>query len=225
MSESLLSPFLPFVRDSAYVRAVWDTVQRGDTGRASAIDAARPAVAAALHGAHGGPTLLVTARPGRARQLVEELRAWLPDPTDAVLFPEIEAFPYERLPVDPETAAARRVVLGLLAGAGGEDREGAAGNGPTPARAGRGAGAGGSAPTLARATGGQGAASSAPTPLVVTSVRALLDRLMPPDALRTRTLDLQVGSRVRIDRLLETLVALGYARVPLVENPGEFAQR
>ena len=41
MSESLLSPFLPLVRDSAYVRAVWDTVQRGDTGRASAIDAAR----------------------------------------------------------------------------------------------------------------------------------------------------------------------------------------
>jgi transcription-repair coupling factor (superfamily II helicase) len=60
---------------------------------------------------------------------------------------------------------------------------------------------------------------------VVTSVRALLDRLMAPDALRTRTLDLQVGSRVRIDRLLETLVALGYARVPLVENPGEFAHR
>ncbi|HLH25689.1 MAG TPA: transcription-repair coupling factor [Chloroflexota bacterium] len=182
MPDSLLSPFLPLVRDSAYVRALLDAVGRGQAPRASAIDAARPALAAALHAAHGGPTLLVTARPGRARQLVEELRAWLPDPASAVLFPEIEAFPYERLPIDPDTAAARRAALALLAGPGA-------------------------------------------SPLVVTSVRALLDRLMPPDALRLRTLDLQVGTRVRLDRLLETLVALGYTRVPLVESPGEFAQR
>src|SRR5438067_11703940 len=118
MPDSLLSPFLPLVRDSAYVGALLDALQRGAVARASAIDAARPALAAALHVAHGGPTLLVTARPGRARQLVEELRAWLPDPTIAVLFPEIEAFPYERLPVDPETAAARRAVLAQLAATG-----------------------------------------------------------------------------------------------------------
>jgi transcription-repair coupling factor (superfamily II helicase) len=181
MPESLLSPFLPLVRDSGYVRGLLDALGRGAV-RASAIDAARPALAAALHAAHGGPTLLVTARPGRARQIVEELRAWLPDPTNAVLFPEIEAFQYERIPVDPETAAARRAVLGALAGDGG-------------------------------------------ALLVVTSARALLDRLMAPDVLRARTLDMQVGTRVRLDRLLDTLVALGYTRVPLVENPGEFAQR
>src|SRR5437868_3017968 len=120
MPDSLLSPYLPLVGDSAYVRALLAAVQRGEAPRASAIDAARPALAAALHAAHGGPTLLVTARPGRARQLVEELRAWLPDPASALLFPEIEAFSYERLPVEPETAAARRAVLALLAGASGQ---------------------------------------------------------------------------------------------------------
>ena len=133
-------------------------------------------MAAALHGAHGGPTLLVTARPGRARQLVEELRAWLPDPTGAVLFPEIEAFPYERLPVDPETAAARRGVLGLLAGAGGAGDGGPGAGGRGAGSQERGAGADGAAdstPTRGQATAGQRAASSAPTPLVVTSVRAL----------------------------------------------------
>src|SRR5437660_116176 len=119
MPDSLLSPFLPLVRDSAYVRALQDALARGAAPRASAIDAARPALAAALHGAHGRTTLLVTARPGRARQRVEELR----------------------------------------------------------------------------------------------------------EALRARMLDVRVGTRVRIDRLLETLVGLGYTRVPLVENPGEFAHR
>jgi transcription-repair coupling factor (superfamily II helicase) len=219
LPESVLNPFLPLVRDSAYLSELIGALARGEAARASAIDAARPALVAALHAARGGPTLFITARPGRARQLAEELRAWLPDPATAVLFPEIEAFPYERMPVDPETAAARRAVLALLAGAS-DPRLPAEPQGPGQAQDGRDAHA---APDSALST--QGAASSAPTPLVVTSVRALLDRLMPPDALRARTVDLRVGTRVRPDRLLDTLVALGYTRVPLVENPGEFAQR
>jgi transcription-repair coupling factor (superfamily II helicase) len=182
-----LHHLLSLVRDSTYLHSLREAVARGDVVRASAIEAARPALVAALHAALGRPTLVVTARPARARQLAEELRVWVADPARVALFPENSAFPYERLLPDPETAAARRAALAALV-----------------------------------ATDADG--NTAP-PLVVTCVRALLDRLMPPAALRAHTLALRAGARIKLDRLLATLGALGYTRVPLVEGPGEFAQR
>src|SRR5262245_21064576 len=180
-----LSPVLPLIRDSAYLRAVRAALPHGERPALSAIDAAKPALLAALHAAVDRPILVVTARPARARQLGEELRAWAPEPDRVLLFPEIEAFPYERLPLDPDTAATRREVLARLA--------------------------------MAPAGG--------PPLLIVTCVRAVLDRIMAPTAMRERALELRVGVTVRPDRLLGRLVALGYTRVPLVENPGEFARR
>jgi transcription-repair coupling factor (superfamily II helicase) len=168
------------------VGALVGALERRGEGRASVIDAAKPALVAALHAAAPRPVLVVTARAPRARQLAEELRVWLAGEVE--LFPEREGFPFERLPVDPETGALRRSLLARLAGAGDEDA--------------------GQAPLI-----------------VVASVRAVLDRLMAPEALRARTLRLAVGARMAPERLLEVLVALGYRRVALVESPGEFARR
>jgi transcription-repair coupling factor (superfamily II helicase) len=114
-----LSQYVPLLRDSAGVQELLGALEHGQVARASAIEAARPALVAALHAARGRPMLLVTARQGRARQLAEELRAWAPAPGGVYLFPEIEAFPYERIPVYAETAAARRAVLAALAEIGG----------------------------------------------------------------------------------------------------------
>jgi len=184
-----LHELLPLLRESELVRSLVGAIERGEPARASAIDAARPALLAAWYAALGRPTLVVTARPARARQLYEEVRTWSPTADQVHHFPEPEAFPYERLRPDAETAAARRALLSRLAELLDEH------------------------------------ASPAEPLLVIASARALLDRLMAPRELRERTVALAIGARQRPERLLETLVALGYRRVSLVENPGEFARR
>src|SRR5262249_39751932 len=166
-----LSPLLPLIRDSAYLRAVRAALAHGERPALSAIDAAKPSLMTALYDVVQRPILVITARPARARQLAEELRAWAPEPDRVLLFPEIEAFPYERLPLDPDTAATRRRVLARLA--------------------------------MAPASG--------PPLLVVTCVRAVLDRVMAPAAMRERALELRVGVTVRPERLLGRLGGLGAA--------------
>ena len=60
---------------------------------------------------------------------------------------------------------------------------------------------------------------------VVTTVRALQQRLIPRTVLATLHLVLQAGSEYPRDQLLARLMALGYQRVPLVEERGSFAVR
>jgi transcription-repair coupling factor (superfamily II helicase) len=184
MADLHLHFLLPSLREHPALRGLAERLTAGAAARASAIDAAKPALLAALHGLVERPVLVVAARPGRARALAEELRVWSDRPERVLLFPARDGFPYERLPPDPATAAQRRAVLAALA-----------------------------------------LHAADPPLLVVTSVRALLDRLMPPERLRAGTLELRVGARLRPERLLEALVALGYRRVELVEQPGQFARR
>ncbi len=68
--------------------------------------------------------------------------------------------------------------------------------------------------------------SGAPAaPIVVTSVRALLRRLVPPDEFRTHFLSLSPGTAADLPDVVRRLSALGYENTPLVERPGEFAHR
>ena len=64
-----------------------------------------------------------------------------------------------------------------------------------------------------------------PPPIVVTSVRALLRRLVPPDEFRTHFLSLTPGAAADLPDVMRRLSALGYESTPLVERPGEFAHR
>jgi transcription-repair coupling factor (superfamily II helicase) len=189
-----LRDLLPELQRADTTRAWLAELNAGSIARASAVAAARPALAAAVHAARRSPTLLVTARPARARQLYEEIRVWAADPARVFHFPEPEAFAYERLRPDPETAATRRSLLARLA-------------------------------ALSTAAPGAARDGQDAPPLIVTSVRALLDRLMTPDEMREHTVALQAGTSIRPERLLDALVRLGYSRVSLVENPGEFARR
>jgi transcription-repair coupling factor (superfamily II helicase) len=86
--------------------------------RLSVADPAKPYAIAALHAALGRCVLLLTARPGSARQLWEDLLAWAPDPDAVLLFPAPDALPYEKLPEDPALVARRVDVLAHLAEAG-----------------------------------------------------------------------------------------------------------
>ena len=64
-----------------------------------------------------------------------------------------------------------------------------------------------------------------PAPIVVTSIPALLRRLMPPDEFRTNFLVLAPETKAKIETVIRQLVTLGYVSTPLVERPGEFAHR
>ena len=67
--------------------------------------------------------------------------------------------------------------------------------------------------------------AGSPAPIVVTSVRALLRRLVPPDEFRTHFLSLAPGAAADLPDVMRRLSALGYESTPLVERPGEFAHR
>lgn len=61
--------------------------------------------------------------------------------------------------------------------------------------------------------------------VVVTPVEALLRRLIPPGAFRAPVLRLAVGEQTSLEGLLSGLLILGYERVDLVEERGQFTLR
>src|SRR6267142_3249498 len=61
--------------------------------------------------------------------------------------------------------------------------------------------------------------------VVVLSVRGLARRVLPREALDSRSLQLAVEATQDRDDLAAKLTAAGYAKVPLVEDPGTFAVR
>jgi transcription-repair coupling factor (superfamily II helicase) len=68
-------------------------------------------------------------------------------------------------------------------------------------------------------------ASPDPAPVVVATWTALAARVPSREAVRARSVHLEVGQTVDRDALIETLVAAGYSRMPLVEERGELAVR
>ena len=87
--------------------------------RVVVLDAARPAVIASLYRHLGVPALVITASPERARQLHDEIPAWLGNDGAVELFPEPDALPYERLATDAHTVRGRLKVLFRLVQQGG----------------------------------------------------------------------------------------------------------
>ena len=61
--------------------------------------------------------------------------------------------------------------------------------------------------------------------LVVTTVSALMQRVLPGDALSGRTLDARPGDRLAVERLTAFFADNGYLRVETVGEPGEYALR
>lgn len=61
--------------------------------------------------------------------------------------------------------------------------------------------------------------------VVVTSIRALMEPTIPADQLREHRVDIEVGSEVDLDDMVRRLVRLGYRRVAVVGEVGDFAVR
>ncbi|MBD3402079.1 transcription-repair coupling factor [candidate division GN15 bacterium] len=61
--------------------------------------------------------------------------------------------------------------------------------------------------------------------VVVAPIRALMEPTIPVTQLQQTSIDLRVGEEQDIDDLVDKLVGLGFHRVPLVEEVGDFARR
>ncbi len=66
---------------------------------------------------------------------------------------------------------------------------------------------------------------SATTPVLVTSIEALAQRVMPQEEFIDATQRLSLGQDVSLSDLVDSLLAWGYRRVPLVEEKGELSIR
>ncbi|MGE0822477.1 MAG: transcription-repair coupling factor [Candidatus Binatia bacterium] len=66
---------------------------------------------------------------------------------------------------------------------------------------------------------------SVPAPLIVTSVDALGQRVMPQEDFMTATIVLRVGQEISLSAVTDHLMQWGYRRVPLVEEKGELSVR
>jgi transcription-repair coupling factor (superfamily II helicase) len=62
-------------------------------------------------------------------------------------------------------------------------------------------------------------------PVIVTSARALMTRTLPRREFLTHTRTLKVGQAVRLEKLLETWVEIGYSVESIVVEPGQFSRR
>ncbi len=166
----------------AFGRAL-DTAKPGDQpGRLSIADPAKPYVVAALQAALGRTVLLLTARPGHARELAEDLVGWTNDPSTVLHLPAPDALPYEQLAEDPSLVARRVDVLASLAEAGA-------------------------------------------APLVVASLRAVMDLIEAPARFRAASRTLRVGDRVNMSGLFTSWIEAGYESGPLVDGPGQVSRR
>lgn len=67
--------------------------------------------------------------------------------------------------------------------------------------------------------------SKAPPPLITAPVDALMQKVVPAEELEKRTIRLEWGERVDLEKLVVDLDAAGYERVGLVESRGEFSIR
>ncbi|PWB74595.1 transcription-repair coupling factor [candidate division GN15 bacterium] len=61
--------------------------------------------------------------------------------------------------------------------------------------------------------------------IVVCSIRALMEPTIPVGALQESRVDIQVDREIDLDDLTDRLIRLGFRRVPLVEEVGDFARR
>ena len=110
-----LSGLLSLVRDIPAYAGLRQRVEEGSVlPTMGIVHAARPFLAAALSHELARPTLILTARTELARQLVDTLRCWLPEPARVHLFTDPDALPYERVAWSRETRQQRLSALVAL---------------------------------------------------------------------------------------------------------------
>ena len=109
-----LDGLLKLIADTPAARRLLADLQQHKSSRVTVLDAARPALIAALYHQMGRPILLITARPEHASHLQEQLSAW--GGGQVTVFPEPDTLPYQQVTSDDAAEIERLRVLSLLAG-------------------------------------------------------------------------------------------------------------
>ena len=110
-----LGHLTPLLRATRQYQDLLSALHRRSTRvKAQVLSDAVPFLAAALVEDLAVPTVIVVPRPEEARRLHERLGAWLDNPDRALLFPETETLPYERLVTDLDTVQQRICTLDAL---------------------------------------------------------------------------------------------------------------
>lgn len=117
-----LAGLLPLLRDRAEFRAVCDQLeqaarsrQRGARLNLSGLAApVRPYFLATLQSCIGRPLLVLTARPGQARDLARNSSAYSSQPDMVLSWPTPDTLPYERIGQDPAITSGRLETLAAL---------------------------------------------------------------------------------------------------------------
>ena len=193
--------------------------------------AAGAAVTAQLVRAHGNrPVLVLVPTSKDADRFLEDLRATLGEPAvggRVRMFPRHDTQPYERFSPQPFLVAQRMDVLYRWLSQGGSgaqrsqrQRSASVEVGPEadfapPSSEGE----------RRRPAGIRTLVSPDPAPVVVATWTALASRVPTRESVRARSIHLEVGQTIDRDALVQTLVAAGYSRMALVEEPGELAVR
>lgn len=106
-----LCGLLPLLQELLTYR---ELTSRGGEGHIAVFEAGKPPLLASLYENLQRPILVLTPRLEMAKQLFEELQAYLSDEAQLELLPELEVLPYERLSPDPATLHQRLRVLSAL---------------------------------------------------------------------------------------------------------------
>jgi len=116
-----LTCLLPLINEIAGYPQLLAALRKGRVQRLVVLDAAKPYLLASLYQELGLPLLVMVTQPEAAKQLQDQLTAWLGD-TPTQLFPEADALPYERLASDPTTVQQRIKTLSILKGVDSQDK-------------------------------------------------------------------------------------------------------
>ena len=165
---------------------------------------AQPALLSRLMHDLDRPLLIVVGQVDRTAALMEALRTWSPSAERLLRLPEPLPHFFERAPWSREAVAGRLRVLTELAEIGtvGEEQ-----------------------PTLGVMSRAAQNVSAGGAPVIVASVRALMQPTLPVRQYRMGTRTIRVGQLLDLERTLSTWIGLGYKSVPVVDAPGEFSRR
>ncbi len=110
-----LSGLLSLIRNTSdYRRLVLSLEKMRGSHPAVVLDSAKPYLLASLYRDLALPMLVITSRPEHARRLHDEIPVWCGANASIHLFPELDALPYERIPLDIHTVKQRLKVLSNL---------------------------------------------------------------------------------------------------------------
>jgi len=216
-----LTGLLDYAGQLPAIRAFLSALSAGDAPAAplGVYHAARPYLAAILAHTLRRPLVVVTARTGRARQWVDDLRAWLPDEVPVHFFGDGDALPYERIPWAPETRQRRIESLVSLLTWTMDDGRSAVGRSPfgdTPR----------ASANVVRPEGPEAISNPQfPAPIIVASARALMQKTLPVRELRAALRPMREGQPFDLNKVLGAWVGLGYEPAAVVEVPGQFSRR